>query len=123
MIKLRAWDDKHPGNAQRLRAQMSPVSSWSTCTGFVVPSRRSEVIEHVIDEEGILLDPRSEHTLQLNRTALAVWHQCDGKMSMVEIARVLSDSFDIDRDTALDDVEQLVAIFAEAGLLESGVAS
>ncbi len=111
---------KHLGHAQPCPVRMSPPACWSSGTGFVVPPRRSDVDEHVVDQEAILLDPRTAHTLQLNRTALAVWHQCDGRMTTVEIAQNQSESFDIDLDTALDDVEQLVAMFAEAGLLEFG---
>ena len=123
MTRSSVLNSRQPRPAQRLQAQMSPQVSWSSSTDFVVPSRRSDVDEHVVDEEGILLDPTTARTLQLNRTALAVWRRCNGKATTVEIAQSQSEVFDVDIETALDDVEQLIAMFAEAGLLESGVAS
>lgn len=87
---------------------------------FVLPCRRGNLREHDLDGEAILFDPRTGNTYQLNRTALAVWRRCDGVTETREIAAGQCENFEVDFETALDHVEQLVALFTESGLLESG---
>jgi len=45
---------------------------------------------------------------------------CDGRATESEIAGRLTDEFDVDEETATQDVEQLVTLFTEAGLLAPG---
>ncbi len=95
-------------------------TQWASPDALVPPARRSEVVERELDGEAVLFDPRTGDTYQLNRTALAVWRRCDGVTETREIAAEQCENFEVDFETALDHVEQLVALFTESGLLESG---
>jgi hypothetical protein len=91
---------------------------WSSRTAaFVPPPRRLDVIENELDGEAILVDPRDGNTHRMNATALAVWRQCDGRATTRQIAQEQVRRFEVEFDSALDHVEQLVALFAESRLL------
>ena len=98
---------------------MQPTTITSSLDDFVIiPRRRSDVVENVLDLEAILFDPVCGATHRLNETALAVWRQCDGITSTRQIAERLGDDYEVDPETALQHVEQLIVVFAEAGLLD-----
>lgn len=84
----------------------------------VIPLRRATVVQNVLDLEAVLFDPANGATHRLNETALAVWNQCNGTTSTQQMADRLCDDFDVDPETALQHVEQLIVVFAEVGLLE-----
>lgn len=66
----------------------------------------------------MLYDPATADTHRLNQSALDVWQRCDGRKTTLDLAHRLTETYEIDEETALDHVEQLVAMFAEANLLE-----
>ncbi len=88
-----------------------------TCAGETVLHRRSDVREQPDDGETVLFDPLSRRTFYLNETALHVWRDCDGRRTLLDIARRQASRYGIDLDDALDDVEQIVVTLAEAGLI------
>lgn len=92
---------------------------WATRgTAFVPPSRRFDILEEDLDDEAILVDPGNGNSHRLNETAIAVWKWCDGASSTQEIAGRLAESYEVDADTAIDYVHQLVARFAQLQLLD-----
>jgi PqqD family protein of HPr-rel-A system len=82
-----------------------------------VPARRDEVTMELLDDQAVLYDPQTGTTLRLNETALAVWRACDGRTSLRSIAETLGRDYDVDFDRALDDVEQVVCLLTQHGLL------
>jgi hypothetical protein len=96
------------------------TTHWTTRNSYVAPPRRTDLIEEELDGELMLFDPRSDNTYRLNETALSVWRWCDGRATTRRIARRQTRSYDVDFETALDHVEQLVMLFVESGLLDSG---
>ena len=91
---------------------------WSSSSAaFVPPPRRLDLIENELDGEAIFVDPRDGNTHRMNATALAVWRQCDGRATTRQIAQEQVRRFEVEFDSALDHVEQLVALFAESRLL------
>ena len=86
---------------------------------FVPPRRREDIIEDELDGEAILHDPRSGDTFRFNETSLDVWQSCDGSLSTRQIALQLVDRYDeVDLDSALDHVEQLIVVLCQSGLLD-----
>ena len=83
---------------------------------IVAPARRDDVIVESLDDELVLNDSIDGNTYYLNRTANNVWKRCDGRATTRQIAETISVEYDVDFDSALDDVEQLVVFFAQAGL-------
>jgi PqqD family protein of HPr-rel-A system len=84
----------------------------------VFPLRKLNVVENELDREAVLFNPDTGATHRLNETALAVWRQCNGRIAVRQIADGLNEKYDVDPETALQHVEQLIVVFAEAGLLE-----
>ncbi len=96
------------------------MTDWTSREAAIpAPPRRRDLLVEDLDGQAILADPRSGRLHRLNETALAVWRACDGDTTMRAIAMQLTETYDVDCDTALDYVEQLVARFAEAELLAS----
>ena len=91
--------------------------SW-TNTEIPMPLRRSNIRIYQIDGEAVVFDPKTRKILQLNRTALAAFRRCDGQTTMHQVARSLTDSFHVTFDSALNQVEQVVGLFAASNLLE-----
>jgi Coenzyme PQQ synthesis protein D (PqqD) len=61
-----------------------------------------------------------EHTVELSESAAFVWRQMDGVRSLREIGRLLAREYDIDEETAIEDVAELAAQLAAYDLLELG---
>ena len=85
------------------------------------PKKRDDVSARVIAGETVVLDRDGGRVHQLNATASYVWERCDGNASPTEIARDLSEEYDVEPDQAANDVANLVGQFQELGLLESAV--
>lgn len=99
---------------------MSTASWTSREAAIVAPPRRRDLVVHEHDGELIVSLPVEGGTFQLNRTAAAVWMQCDGRRTMRAIAGELAGAHeDAAFDDVLNDVEELVVWFAESGLLRA----
>ena len=90
---------------------------WTVRDLFIPPPRRIDLSVEILDGEALLYDPVTGQTHRLREGPLNVWQQCDGNRTTKALAHQQTEIFDIDFETALDDVEQLVALFAETGLL------
>jgi len=90
---------------------------FDPCAPIVVPPRREDMIERILDNELMLVDPQSGATFRLNDTASFVWQACDSNTTLPSIIRQYSLTYNIDESQAADDVEQLVGFFACNGLL------
>jgi hypothetical protein len=96
--------------------------AWTSLdANILAPRRRTDILEDVLDAEGVLYDPRTGRTSRLNQTALAVWRSCDGISTTRQIAERLTEQYDVTPERALDHVEQLLLLFAEGGLLDAEV--
>lgn len=91
---------------------------WTTEPTLVLPPRRDDVVVEELDGEAVLFDPRSGNTYRLNETALAVWRSCDGRATTRDIALHLAAAYAVEFEVALDQVEQVAALFAQALLLD-----
>lgn len=83
------------------------------------PRRREDVTIESIGEDRIVSDPSSGATHHLNATAAMVWQWCDGNTMTRAMARRLTRHFDVDFETALDHVDQLIATFALSNLFQT----
>ena len=90
---------------------------WTAQEASIPPPRRKDLVVEILDDEAILFDPATGQTHRLSQGALNVWQQCDGNRTTKALAHRQTEIFDIEFETALDHVEQLVALFAESGLL------
>lgn len=84
------------------------------------PRRRSDLSVRVLAGEAVVLDRRAERIHQLNPTASYIWHRCDGMSTVAEIARQVTQAYDVDAGTAERDVLASIQQLNELGLLEQG---
>lgn len=75
-------------------------------------------IEHV-DDDVLILDKRNEKIHQLNATASLIWTAvCEGR-AVIAIANELVDKFNVSREQAETDVENILQNFVKLNLLET----
>ena len=70
-----------------------------------------------IQGEVVIISPEDSRVHELNSTASFIWKQVDSQRSAAEIAERLAEEFDVTYEAALYDTEDLLASFAEKGLL------
>jgi hypothetical protein len=83
------------------------------------PKRRADVNVRIVDGEVVVLDRQSNLIHQLNHTASYIWDRCDGQSTVAEIANQLAAVFDVDANTASQDVATTIMQLHSRGLLES----
>ena len=98
----------------------SESQATPTSTGFLL--QRTGLTVHVLDGEALIFDPISADTHRLNETALFIWRQCDGATSAQQIARCVSDVYDVAPQAALKHAENTLADLARLGVLSVGSA-
>lgn len=86
---------------------------------IVIPRHRDDLVTEELDDEVIVYDPQDGATHRFNPTALEIWRQCDGQVTTRQMAGRLREQYDIDFETALDHVDQLLVSFAELHLFET----
>jgi len=61
-----------------------------------------------IDNETVIISPNDSVMHELNDTGSFLWKNIDGKKSAVELARLLSESYEVTPDVALADTQALL---------------
>lgn len=83
------------------------------------PKRRTEFEERTVEGEMVVVDPESEKIHQLNETASFIWQRCDGNHDRQQIVDDLATAFEVDAETAAQDVANVLGKLEEIGLLVS----
>ena len=81
------------------------------------PKRRSDLLFRSVEGDVVVLDRREEKIHQLNATAAFIWERCDGRHSVVDIAKGLAAHFGADLAVAKGDVAGAVLKLEDLGLL------
>jgi hypothetical protein len=81
--------------------------------------RRTDVKTCLVDGELVVLDRHGELIHQLNKTASYIWEQCDGRRTADEIADQVGEAFEVDGETALKDVLEILETLKGLNLLEN----
>lgn len=86
-------------------------------------SKSPDVVLRKVGEEAILVPIRNRvgdlgSIFTLTEVALTVWSKLDGKTSLDAIVTEVCEEYDVDRDTALADVRELVGTLREEGLVD-----
>lgn len=85
------------------------------------PIRRSKssTLEAEVDGDLSLYNPESSQVTVLNSSATEIWKLIDGSMTLTEIVNRLAESYEVNPDTIVDEVQQTVSSLTEAGLVET----
>jgi hypothetical protein len=78
------------------------------------------LIQHDMDDEVLVYDPVVDRTHRLNVSATRIWELCDGTRSLEDIARALTEQFEVEFETALQDARTVLEQFKEEQLLTGG---
>lgn len=82
-----------------------------------------DIVLRRIAEEAVLVPVRSnvgdlDSIFTLNQTAITIWGALDGSTPLTRVIDLVCSEYDVDRDTAAADTREILAQFAEAGLVE-----
>ena len=81
------------------------------------PRKLDHLIQHDMDDEVLVYDPVVDRTHRLNVSATRIWELCDGTRSLEDIARVLTEQFEVEFETALQDARAVLEQLKEEQLL------
>lgn len=80
--------------------------------------QRSDVAARVIGGEAVVITPNDSRVHELDPVATFVWSHCDGKRSGWALVDEVLASFDVERDQAARDVDALLQVLSDKGLVE-----
>jgi sensor domain CHASE-containing protein len=75
------------------------------------------VIETDLDDELVLLDPKTQGMFSLNATGRVIWHGIKNAESLEDIAQKLEQQFTVSFEQAQTDVSALISELEKAGLI------
>ena len=70
--------------------------------------RNNAVLWRELDGEAILLDPKEGCSYNLNVIGTLIWNMLDGKHTTHDIASAVCESYEVEFEQALHDVQQLL---------------
>ncbi len=82
-----------------------------------IPERNENIIWKTVQEEAVLLDPNDGRYFGLNRVGCSFWEKVDGKRNLGEIINLLIEEYSVDRNTLVNDIEELVQALNKRSLL------
>jgi len=100
------------GRPNRSTAMGHPASTVST------PRLKPDVVFRRLDDGGVLVDLSTNQIFELNHTAARTWELLAGRETLPGIADQLAAEFDVDANTAAEQVDNLLHDLESEGLLE-----
>lgn len=82
-----------------------------------VPKKNPEIIGKHVKGEIVLLNPVSGKYYGLNKGGGAFWEKIDGARSVAEIAAMLLDEFNVEKERLLKDLDDLIKSLTENKLI------
>ena len=86
--------------------------------GSFAPRPAAGVVALPLDDELLLLDPRTDGVHQLDRLGAVIWSVLDGEATVDELVDDLADVFAAPADTVRHDLGELLAALRTAGALD-----
>jgi PqqD family protein of HPr-rel-A system len=100
------------------------MSNWGEQARF---ARVPHVVLSRTGDEAVLIDEKRGSAHVVNHTAAELWELCDGEPTVPELTEALADAYGVERSAGArssvrQDVERMLTLFGELGLVESGSA-
>ena len=83
----------------------------------VIAKNRDLVIDRVVDSEALLIHLSSGDYFSLDSVGTRIWESIDGSRTVQDLADLIFEEYNVDRDQAVTDVVQLVKTLADEGLI------
>lgn len=80
-------------------------------------ARSKYVAARMLGEEMVIMSGRDSTLFTLSPVATAIWNAADGQSTLGQIAERVCEEFEVDRETAMADAQELVAQLAEHGIV------
>ena len=84
------------------------------------PRRVGRVVQHEIDGEIVLYDPKRNRVHTLNPTAAVIWQLCDGSRTADQLAEDMAILYTMDLSVIKGDLSQMLRELEESHLLRHG---
>ena len=78
----------------------------------------AEIITTALEDESVLLNPRTQELFTLNSTGKFVWDSLQTSSS-AEIPALLAQTFEVDEATATADTDEILEALSKAGLVHA----
>lgn len=82
------------------------------------PVRVEGIVLTEADEESILYDAKENKIHILNRVGAFIWNLCDGENSLEDISSAVTETFEVDEETAQKDIKEFIEELQGMDLLE-----
>lgn len=80
-----------------------------------MPQRQLTVMMHELQGRKVLI--KRDRTFEVDEVGLFIWDLCDGAHTVEDIANAVTDAYDIDHQTALNDCREFIEELTHIGLL------
>jgi Coenzyme PQQ synthesis protein D (PqqD) len=92
------------------------MTSLDAATIDLIPKPASDIETEIVEGEVLLYHPQGTRAVYLNSTAAIIWGLCDGRRSVREIIRLISESYP-DAEKLANDVIVTLRHLQESGAL------
>lgn len=82
-----------------------------------VPKKNPDIIWTNLRGEIVLLNAVSGRYYGLNKVGCAFWENVDGKRSLAEIAALLLEEFNVEKERLIEDIEDLAKALAKNNIV------
>ncbi len=83
-----------------------------------IPIRSPSTASQIIDEEAVVIVPSEQMVNILNSVGCRIWDLADGKRSLAEIAKIITQEYAISYETALNDTIEFARGLVEQKMME-----
>ncbi|MEO8972409.1 MAG: PqqD family protein [Ktedonobacteraceae bacterium] len=83
--------------------------------------RNTKVLWRELDGEAVLLDPKAGCSYNLNHIGTIIWKMLDGNHTSELIASAICESYEVEYEQALHDVEDIIAELNQHELLNESL--
>lgn len=78
---------------------------------------REDIISRRIGEEVFIIDLDGRVLHKLNQTGSFIWERISDGGDVKSISRELTEEFDVDMETAVDDIEEFIGVLSEKNII------
>lgn len=82
-----------------------------------IPIKSPETAHQIIDGEAVIITPGQMMVHVLNAVGSKIWDLADGERNIGDIARILTEEFDVSYDTALRDAAEFTEDLTEKDIM------
>ena len=82
-----------------------------------IPIKSPDIADQIIDGEAVIITPGQMMVNVLNAVGSRIWDLADGERNIENIAKILTEEFDVSYETALEDATEFTGDLAEKEIM------